>query len=388
MDKSFEDQIKYKLIKDVEPLPDSYTERISTLIEQLQESKAERTIKFNIKYAAIILGLFVLGASGTNAAVHVYQQYLSSMSQTEKEQLNKKTQRLLEELDHFSRDLSKEERGKIESLRKKYENDGMFPEEKIIEIDHKDEVMKGELVYCYENSTFYLPDEELTDEDILKIIDFWERRDYAVKEKNKGERGLIKEQKISQEEAVRIAKNILQKLYKLEMENAESIVEFDPAEVSDEEAIPSYLISFTGQALSCDAIVEIDAKEGIVKRVAIDDKSKEECVSGIKVDEDRCRKCLNEIYSFLSVLGEKDYVDEIRLIYKYRKDGTLNRGNIKYLVKLNDESAYVFLYSVNTQTIYQFYEMTTYKDVLKQEKDNAKIQKQSGIMTKNKVIMK
>lgn len=67
----------------------------------------------------------------------------------------------------------------MELLQEKYENGGLFPQEKICEVNTKAEIVEGELSFCYENSTFYLPKEELTDEEILRIIDFWERRDYA-----------------------------------------------------------------------------------------------------------------------------------------------------------------------------------------------------------------
>ena len=315
MDKSFDDQIKKKLMQDVEPLPVSYTERITALLEELQEKEKKPPIKFNVRYAAVILVLFLLGASGTHAAVSVYQQQLSAVSNVGKEKLDKKTQKKLNDSDHFS-------------------------------------------------------------------------RDYEVKEKNSQKQELVEEETVSQKEAVKIAKNILRRIYKLDMENAEIIVEFDSAEVSDEEAIPSHLISFTAKSLGGDVGVKVDVEEGIVKGITIDDMSKEECVSGIKADEDRCRECSDNIYPLLSVLGEEENVDEIRFIYRYRKDGTLNRGNVKYLVKLKDESAYVFLYSFNTKTIYKLYKMSKYTDALKQEKENEKVQKQRGIMTKNKVITK
>ena len=48
----------------------------------------------------------------------------------------------------------------------------------------KSEVVHGELCFCVENSTFYLPKQELTDDELLQIIDFMEKRDYSVRKKN------------------------------------------------------------------------------------------------------------------------------------------------------------------------------------------------------------
>lgn len=343
---------------------------------------------FSFRYVAAVLGICLLMASGAKAAVNVYREYLSSMSQEDKDLLNEKTQKVTDNSDHFSRELSNGEHQKMEYLRNKYENDGLFPQEKIIETDNKNEVKIGELTFCYENSTFYIPDEELTDEEILQIVDFWERRDYAVKEENSGAQGLRKEQKVSQEEADRIAKVALQRVYGLDADSVTSSIEFDSAELSEKASVPSYFISLSKDSWDYDACIEVDSESGTINQMSISHKTKEECISGIKVNEGEYKEYAGQIYNILSAIGEEAYVEEMRLIYKYCKDGMLNRGNVKYLVKLKDESGYVFLYSANTKMVYNFYKVYNYVNTLKQENRNKKQQKQNGILAKSKVVMK
>lgn len=388
MDKRFDERLKKDLVKGAEPLPDSYTERVAALLDDLPHNQIKHKKSFKLRYAAA-LAVFLLMASGAQAAVNMYQEYLGSMSQGDKKELNERTQRVADNSDHFSRKLLDGEREKIEHLRDKYENEGLFPKEKIIETDKKNEVETGKLTFCYENSTFYIPDEELTDEEILKIIDFWERRDYAVKEENREIQVSDKRQKISQEEAVRIAKETLQQVYGLDVDSVESSIEFDSAKLSENESMPSYFIYLSKASWNYDTCTEVDSENGTVNQVSISHKTKEECVSGIKVNEDKYKKYAGQIYNILSAIGEmEDDVEEIRLVYKYCKDGMLSRGNVKYLVKLKDGSGYVFLYSANTKLVYNFYKVYHYVDTLRRENSNAKRQKQNAILVKSKVIMK
>lgn len=386
MDKRFDEKLKKDLVKDAGPLPESYKERVAVLLENLPHNQMEHKKKFKFRYAAV-LAVFLLMASGARAAVNMYQEYLSSMSREDKKDLNERTQKMADNSDHFSRELSNNERDKIERLRDKYENDGLFAKEKILETDKKSEVKAGKLTFCYENSTFYIPDEELTDEEILEIIDFWERRDYAVKEENRGTQVSDKGQKISQKEAVRIAKETLRKVYGLDVDSVESSIEFDLAELSEKESMPSYFIYLSKDAWDYDTCTEVGSENGTVNQVSISHKTKEECVSGIKANEGKYEEYAGQIYNILSAIGEKDDdVEEICLIYKYRKDGTLSRGNVKYLVKLKDGSGYVFLYSANTELVYNFYKVYHYADTLRQENRKEKRQKQNGILEKRLTI--
>lgn len=221
------------------------------------------------------------------------------------------------------------------------EKEGLFPEKKIIEVSQKNKVKKGQLTFCYENSTFYIPDNEMTDEEILEIIDFWERRDYAVKEKNSENNNSDKlknaNQKIDDKAAVKIANEVLQKAYGMDTDSAEINIEFDYAELTENKSLPSYFVSLSKKSWKYDATVEVDSKNGTINQINVSHKTKNECVSGIKVNEDSYRENTAKIYHILDGIGKKDSdAQEIYLVYKYRKNGILNRGNVKYLVKMKD----------------------------------------------------
>lgn len=84
--------------------------------------------------------------------------------------------------DQFSREYTKEERSRMNILRQEYEN-GMFPENTLTLVENESQVPDGNtLIYAKDTGCFYLPDRELTDEELLQILDFNAARDYALEQ--------------------------------------------------------------------------------------------------------------------------------------------------------------------------------------------------------------
>lgn len=84
--------------------------------------------------------------------------------------------------DQFSREYTKEERSRMNVLRQEYEN-GMFPENTLTLVENESQVPDGNtLIYAKDTGCFYLPDRELTDEELLQILDFNAARDYALEQ--------------------------------------------------------------------------------------------------------------------------------------------------------------------------------------------------------------
>ena len=82
--------------------------------------------------------------------------------------------------DQFSREYTREERKRMDALRQEYEN-GMFPENTLTLVENESQVPDGDtLAYTKDTGCFYLPDRELTDEELLQILDFNAARDYAL----------------------------------------------------------------------------------------------------------------------------------------------------------------------------------------------------------------
>lgn len=123
------------------------------------------------------------------------------------------------EADSFSREYSDTEKKRSKELWQSYEN-GMFPEKEIVQVDQAGGAPEGILCYIRDIGEFQLPDREMTDEELLEIIDFQHMMSYAlwqgrtareVREEYEAEQarleGIVQAAGgISREEAIRIAR--------------------------------------------------------------------------------------------------------------------------------------------------------------------------------------
>ena len=57
---------------------------------------------------------------------------------------------------------------------------GLFPEGNILQISDKSEIVSDQICFLAQDSTFYLPEMALSDEQMLELIDFYAKRDYSV----------------------------------------------------------------------------------------------------------------------------------------------------------------------------------------------------------------
>ena len=127
------------------------------------------------------------------------------------------------EADGFSREYSDEEKERSKVLWQEYKN-GTFPDKVIVEVDDAEDVTEGMLCYIRSTGVFNLPDQEMTDEELLEIIDFQHKMSYAVSqspaaqearaemqaEEKQRRENIQAEGGISEEEAIEIATKQMQ----------------------------------------------------------------------------------------------------------------------------------------------------------------------------------
>ena len=345
---------------------------------------------FHSKVAAVI-ALCVVSLSlsiGAGAAVNLYIQRMNSLNEEEMLTYNSEVQNTDKEADSFSRQLSKLERDKMLEFREEYETEGRFPTKEILKVQKKSEVVHGELCFCVENSTFYLPKQELTDDELLQIIDFMEKRDYSVRKKNSvSELPSSENEKVSEDEAVEFAKKILADVYNLDITYADEEIEFETTQNSKGEKLSSYFVYLKNRKWEFDATVEIDSETGVLNGIDIDNKSKEECISGIKVEKKRYQEYGSEIRQLYEHLQYGKNIKKMWVTYNYLEDGTLNRGNVKYVIETEDGRGYVFIYSINADIVYDIYQIPDIEFFEKQEKRNTKVNRKNGILREKIILM-
>ena len=84
--------------------------------------------------------------------------------------------------DFYSRELTDMEKKKMEELKGKYYNEGVFPEGTLKRIEAASEYDGNGVAFLASRGTFFLPEKELNDEEILQIIDFREKREFSIHE--------------------------------------------------------------------------------------------------------------------------------------------------------------------------------------------------------------
>ena len=372
-------------------LPNSYEMRFQYTLEKISAKKAKRYfLLFHSKVAAVI-ALCVVSLSlsiGAGAAINLYIQRMNSLNEEEMLTYNSEVQNTDKEADSFSRQLSKLERDKMLEFREEYETEGRFPTKEILKVQKKSEVVHGELCFCVENSTFYLPKQELTDDELLQIIDFMEKRDYSVRKKNSvSELPSSENEKVSEDEAVEFAKKILADVYNLDITYADEEIEFETTQNSKGEKLSSYFVYLKNRKWEFDATVEIDSETGVLNGIDIDNKSKEECISGIKVEKKRYQEYGSEIRQLYEHLQYGKNIKKMWVTYNYLEDGTLNRGNVKYVIETEDGRGYVFIYSINADIVYDIYQIPDIEFFEKQEKRNTKVNRKNGILREKIILM-
>lgn len=372
-------------------LPNSYEMRFQNTLEKISAKKAKRYfLLFHSKVAAVI-ALCVVSLSlsiGAGAAINLYIQRMNSLNEEEMLTYNSEVQNTDKEADSFSRQLSKLERDKMLEFREEYETEGRFPTKEILKVQKKSEVVHGELCFCVENSTFYLPKQELTDDELLQIIDFMEKRDYSVRKKNSvSELPSSENEKVSEDEAVELAKKILADVYNLDITYADEEIEFETTQNSKGEKLSSYFVYLKNRKWEFDATVEIDSETGVLNGIDIDNKSKEECISGIKVEKKRYQEYGSEIRQLYEHLQYGKNIKKMWVTYNYLEDGTLNRGNVKYVIETEDGRGYVFIYSINADIVYDIYQIPDIEFFEKQEKRNTKVNRKNGILREKIILM-
>ena len=372
-------------------LPNSYEMRFQNTLEKISAKKAKRYfLLFHSKVAAVI-ALCVVSLSlsiGAGAAINLYIQRMNSLNEEEMLTYNSEVQNTDKEADSFSRQLSKLERDKMLEFREEYETEGRFPTKEILKVQKKGEVVHGELCFCVENSTFYLPKQELTDDELLQIIDFMEKRDYSVRKKNSvSELPSSENEKVSEDEAVEFAKKILADVYNLDITYADEEIEFETTQNSKGEKLSSYFVYLKNRKWEFDATVEIDSETGVLNGIDIDNKSKEECISGIKVEKKRYQEYGSEIRQLYEHLQYGKNIKKMWVTYNYLEDGTLNRGNVKYVIETEDGRGYVFIYSINADIVYDIYQIPDIEFFEKQEKRNTKVNRKNGILREKIILM-
>ena len=185
------------------------------IIMNIQNRMEKRTHKSgNRKKAAICAAAFIIIAGAVSVPVQAFvsnivKARMESIPTEEVQEINDIVQEKEAEADGFSREYSDEEKERNKELWQAYK-DGKFPENDIAQVDNAEDAPEGTLCYINSTGVFNLPAHEMTDEELLEIIDFQHKMSYAVSQSSAAQeaRAEKEEEKSKQREIIEAAGGI------------------------------------------------------------------------------------------------------------------------------------------------------------------------------------
>lgn len=150
----------------------------------VSEKQKKKNVFSLSRVAAACFVCFLISGITVSAvkAVSLYRQRMEEMNENLLEEYYSIASAA--ETTQLSRTFTREERERFEQLNEEYEKNGLFPQEQITYLENEDEYSGKGIALEAEKCMLYLPEEELSDEELLEIIDFEHKICYSIYEKN------------------------------------------------------------------------------------------------------------------------------------------------------------------------------------------------------------
>ena len=161
-------------------------EIITNLMKKQMESGKNKTVggwkKLAATAAVTVFAVGIVGFSVYAVVENLVRARMAGLPAAEVQEIEAMVQGQRNvQADGFSREYSDEETERMTALELSYQN-GLFPAKEILQVDSAEAITEGTLCYVKSTGVFYLPGRELTDEELLEIIDFHQKMRYAVEE--------------------------------------------------------------------------------------------------------------------------------------------------------------------------------------------------------------
>lgn len=341
------------MAKETYELPSSYQERVKQTLEALPDHHSEKRC-YRRRVIAAIPACALLLAVTTTSAGSIVGDRMKEMDKEETQRYVDTLQNLHINADLYSRELTARESERIKKLNVAYDS-GTFPESELPIFETVSQAEGTDYCYIEENGTFMLPETELTDEELLQMIDFWTKRDYSLQVHSEENSDLEEEQSdvniTEQVAAVEAAREFIERFFDVDISDYEDTTEFVDSSYN-------ILLKNENQAY----VVMERAEDGLVYDVGLyipQDLWRADC----PFDE----KQLIDSYHMAKEVLEHYLPTECnitRSCYAYGiKDDALYNGTSQYIFDCSDGNCYAICYSFNINQIYRVYVLPNLYDI-------------------------
>lgn len=166
-------------------LPQSLSDRIESTLCKPMKKNSNGHFHMTWKKSVVLAAAMILLVSATAvASVGALRERMEAMNREKLETYFTQIYASKIGVDNYNRAYSDAERDRMGALREAYEGEARFPEGELTMIEEASEYKGRGVAFLSDTSTFFFPEQEMSDEELLEIIDFMHKRDYSLQRMN------------------------------------------------------------------------------------------------------------------------------------------------------------------------------------------------------------
>ena len=332
------------------PQSEDMEKKVNVLLEELtgrQGNDKQYTIYRRAAIACMAVIVVGVLAKPAAAAVNYVAKRMQQVSETTQEKLYEEQQNAQgDEAIRYSRALSEQEQQRYDQLFAEYEKNGKMPEKELFTEDTYSGT-KDYPVYTTKDRRLWLPERDLTDEEMLQIIDYYHVVDYSLQNENQKKQALTEEtltevtgsdKEIVQQQAI----TLLETTFGVDAESFKIEVSSDVQGQEDEEL---YVVDFLQED---HLMYEIYFQKQDLKQVSISiaDPDKDYYEKSAKVTDDMLREMKQQAVTLCEAYGYSVNMKDSIVEYKINEEDKIPSGNVRIFCSVGDGAGYCFLYNI------------------------------------------
>ncbi len=158
---------------------------MSERIEEILCKPKNRAFRMNWKKSVVLAAAMIVLVSATAvASAGALRERMEAMNREKLEAYFTQIYTSKTGADNYNRAYFDTEKERMRALRESYEGEARFPEKELTMIEEASEYKGRGVAFLGDTSTFFFPEKEMSDEELLEIIDFMHKRDYSLQKMN------------------------------------------------------------------------------------------------------------------------------------------------------------------------------------------------------------
>lgn len=341
-------------------------------------------------YGLVAAGIICLFTVIVPASAHLQAHWMQfgAMKETEKEQYYSEVEESSANGDVYSRSFTVAEKKRMRKLAVSYEQGDAYPEGTVADVQDERYLQQGRVCFVAKSSMFFLPNSELTDEQLLQLIDFQYKRDYSLNEemarRNRENKDLLPGDNnnpmdgegLCQTDAIALGEKWIRKIYGREVAGWNTLV---TTKSSSQKGYNIYDITYKDKKTLSEYLVSIQGSDNkILQMECISNGDADNLSRGLPICSNKQIKTYyKEVKRIAAKLDNSSKIVSGYCEYIIDKEtNTLPSGSITFILKYKNKSCFKINYSVNSK---EYYKMSYIDSIsLASEKDRVFLQELSN----------